>query len=119
MLSLNKNTKILGPQKNLDKFINKSICGLANLNVATGVQGKVLTYMSYGLPVICSEKTSLNFKKNVLVYKDNKELVNLISKLKKNIKLNKKFSNNSLRFVKNVYWKKISLNYSKIIKFNK
>ena len=119
MLSLNKNTKILGPQKNLDKFINKSICGLANLNVATGVQGKVLTYMSYGLPVICSEKTSLNFKKNVLVYKDNKELVNLISKLKKNIKLNKKFSNNSLRFVKNVYWKKISLNYSKIINFNK
>ena len=119
MLSLNKNTKILGPQKNLEKFINKSICGLANLNIATGVQGKVLTYMSYGLPVICSEKTSLNFKKNVLVYKNSKELVDLISNLKKNIKLNKKFSKNSLKFVRSVNWKKISLNYSKIVKFNK
>ena len=119
MLSLNKNTKILGPQKNLEKFINKSICGLANLNIATGVQGKVLTYMSYGLPVICSEKTSLNFKKNVLVYKNNKELIDLISDLKKNVKFNKKFSNSSLEFVRNVYWRKIRLNYSKVVKFNK
>ena len=91
MLSLNKNTKILGPQKNLEKFINKSICGLANLNIATGVQGKVLTYMSYGLPVICSEKTSLNFKKNVLVYKNSKELIDLISDLKKMLNLIKNF----------------------------
>lgn len=118
-LSLNKNTKILGPQKKIDKFIDKSICGLANLKVATGVQGKVLTYMSYGLPVICSEKTSLNFDKNVLIYKNNNELINLIYNLKDSVKLHKKFSKNSLMFVKNLNWKKVSLNYSKIIKFNK
>ena len=118
-LSLNKNTKILGPQKKLDKFIDKSICGLANLEVATGVQGKVLTYMSYGLPVICSKRTSLNFGKNVMIYKNKKELVDLICSLKEDIKLNKKFSKNSLMFVKNIDWKKVSLNYSKIIKFNK
>ena len=118
-LSLNKNTKILGPQKKLDKFIDKSICGLANLKVATGVQGKVLTYMSYGLPVICSKKTSLNFDKNVLIYKNNNELINLIYNLKDSAKLHKKFSKNSLMFVKNLNWKKVSLNYSKIIKFNK
>lgn len=119
LLSLNKNTNILGPQKKLDKFIDKSICGLANLKVATGIQGKVLTYMSYGLPVICSEKTSLNFDKNVLVYKSSKELVNLICNLKNNKKLNKKFSKNSLVFVKNLSWKKVSSSYSRIIKFNK
>ena len=118
-LSLNKSTKILGPQKNLDKFINGSICGIANLNVATGVQGKVLTYMSYGLPVICSKKTSLNFDRNVLIYKSKKEFVDLICDLKKNKKLHKKISKNSLIFVKNLDWKKVSSNYSKIIKFNK
>ena len=119
LLSLNKNTKILGQQKKIDKFINNCICGVANLQVATGVQGKVLTYMSYGLPVICSEKTSLNFNKNVLIYKKNKELVNLICSLKNNVKLNKKFSQNSLTFIKNFYWKKVSLNYSRIVSFNK
>ena len=119
LLSLNKNTKILGQQKKIDKFINNCICGVANLQVATGVQGKVLTYMSYGVPVICSEKTSLNFNKNVLIYKKNKELVNLICSLKNNVKLNKKFSQNSLTFIKNFYWKKVSLNYSRIVSFNK
>ena len=43
--------------------------GLANLNIATGMQGKVLTYMSHGMPVICSEKVAENFEKNVLKYK--------------------------------------------------
>ncbi len=119
LLSLNKNTNILGPQKKLDKFIDKSICGLANLKVATGIQGKVLTYMSYGLPVICSKKTSLNFGKNVLVYKSDKELVDLICNLKNNKKLNKKFSKNSLVFIKNLSWKKVSSSYSRIIRFNK
>ena len=75
--------------------------------------------MSYGLPVICSEKTSFNFNKNVLIYQNNKELINLIYNLKKNPRLNKKFSNNSLKFIKNFNWKKVSLSYSGIIRFNK
>ena len=89
------------------------------MKVATGVQGKVLTYMSFGLPVICSHRASLNFNKKVLSYKNNKELIHLISNLKNNAKLSKKMSLNSLKFVKQLNWNKIKLKYSKVINFNK
>ena len=92
---------------------------MANLEIATGVQGKVLTYMSYGLPVICSERTSLNFIKNVIVYKSNHDLVNKINDLKNNRLKSKKFSKYSLRFIKKLKWKEISKKYSKVILFNK
>ena len=55
-LSFKKNVKFWDSQKNLDKFIKGSFCGLANLQIASGVQGKILSYMSYGLPVISSKK---------------------------------------------------------------
>ena len=74
LLSLNPKVKIFGQQKSLKNYIKKSICGLANLKIATGVQGKVLTYMSYGLPVICSEKAQHNFRSNVLKSTSPKEL---------------------------------------------
>ena len=41
--------------------MKNTICGIANLEIATGVQGKILTYMSFGLPVICSNKVAKNF----------------------------------------------------------
>ena len=41
-----------------------------------------------------------------MIYKNKKELVDLICSLKEDIKLNKKFSKNSLMFVKNIDWKK-------------
>lgn len=119
LLSFNQNLKILGPQKKLDTFIKETICGLANLEIATGVQGKVLTYMSYGLPVICSKKTSLNFKKNIVVYKSNHDLINKINDLKNNRLKSKKFSENSIRFIKKLKWSEISKNYSRVILFNK
>ena len=119
LLSFNQNLKILGPQKKLDRFIKKTTCGLANLKIATGVQGKVLTYMSYGLPVICSERTSLNFKKNIIVYKNNHDLINKINRLKIDGLQSKKFSENSIRFIKKLKWKEISKNYSKVLLFNK
>jgi len=119
LFSFYQNLKILGPQKKLDKFFKETICGLANLEVATGVQGKVLTYMSYGLPVICSERTSLNFKKNVIVYKSNLDLVSKINNLKNNRLKSIKFSEYSFRFVKKLKWKEISKKYSKVILFNK
>ena len=105
LLSFNQNLKILGPQKKLEKFVKKTICGLANLEIATGVQGKVLTYMSYGLPVICSERVSLNFKKNIIVYKSKYDLINKINRLKNNRLQSKKFSENSIRFIKKLKWK--------------
>ena len=40
-LPKNSSTEILGTRKDLSKYIKNSICGLANLEIATGVQGKV------------------------------------------------------------------------------
>ena len=69
---------MLDQPKNLNSFIKDALCGLANLKIATGVQGKVLTYMSNGLPVICSKKVSENFGNNVIIFKDNQELIKTI-----------------------------------------
>ena len=75
--------------------------------------------MSYGLPVICSNKVSLNFKNNVVNYNNNKELVEKILNLKNNKKLSKKLSKDSLAFIRKVKSNKISLEYLKIVDFSK
>ncbi len=115
-LSLNKNVKCLGPQKNIDKFIKGSFCGLANLEIATGMQGKVLSYMSYGLPVVCSKKIAHNFNKNVISYNDENDLIIKINKLKNDKKLSNKISKNSLKFINKFTWQKTQKKYLKIIK---
>ena len=115
ILSFNKDVKCWGQQKNIDKFIKGSICGLANLDIATGMQGKVLSYMSYGLPTICSKKTSHNFEKKVLSYSDNNDLAVKINKLKNDKKLGNQYSKNSIRFVNKFLWKKVQKEYLKII----
>jgi glycosyltransferase involved in cell wall biosynthesis len=109
----------LGQQKNIKKYIKGSICGLANLKIATGIQGKVLTYMSNGLPTICSKKVSLNFKSNVITYNNNDDLIKKIIYLKNNKKISNKFSKKSLKFVKTLSEKKVSLEYLKVVNFNK
>lgn len=119
IFSFFKNVNILGPQKNLDRHIKNTICGIANLKIATGVQGKILTYMSFGLPVICSKKTASNFGKSVLSYKNNKKLIENICMLKNNKKISQIFSKKSLSCVKKLNWDKIKLDYSKVIKFSK
>ena len=68
LLTSNSNVEILGSIKNLKNYVKTAFCGIANLEIATGVQGKVFTYMSHGLPVICSNKVSKNFGKSVLSY---------------------------------------------------
>ena len=56
-----------------------AICGISNVTVATGMQFKVLEYMSMGLPTVVSEKCfrSINFKKNqdLMVYNNNDQFV--------------------------------------------
>ena len=116
LLSSNKNVKCFGAQKNLDKFIRGSICGLANLEIATGIQGKILSYMSYGLPVICSKKVANNFDKNVISYNDDNDLINKINKLKNDKKLSNQISRKSLKYVSKFNWKKVGKEYLKIIK---
>ncbi|MDC0433308.1 glycosyltransferase [Pelagibacteraceae bacterium] len=117
--SFKKDVIFLGQQNNIKKFIKSSICGLANIKIATGVQSKVLTYMSYGLPVVCSKKVASNFKENTINYNDNNDLVKKIVNLKNNKKLSKKFSNKSLKFLKEFREEKVCSKYLKIVSFNK
>ncbi len=88
-----KKTYVHGPVKNIDAHIKNSICGVCNVNIATGTQMKMLSYMSYGLPCISSLQSFNNtfFKKDkeVLVYKNDNDFVKLIVKLKES----KTFSN--------------------------
>lgn len=119
LLSFDNTTKFLGQQNDIQKYVKNSFCGLANLKIATGVQGKVLTYMSFGLPVICSKKVASNFNKNVINYNNNSELIKKIIDLKKNKRLSDKLSKKSLKFVKNFTEKKISLEYLRIVNFNR
>ena len=114
-LSFYKNVKCWGQQKKLDKFIKGSFCGLANLEIATGVQGKILSYMSYGLPVICSKLTSHHFDKNVITYNDEKDFVIKLNKLKNDKKFSIQTSKKSLRFINKFIWEKIHKEYLKLI----
>ncbi len=116
LLSLNKNVECRGIQKNLDKFIKGSFCGVANLSVATGVQGKILSYMSYGLPVVCSKKVARNFNNNVISYKDDNEFTTMLKKLHNNKKLSNQFSKKSLNYVKKLSQSGIRKEYLKIVK---
>ncbi len=116
ILSFNKNIKFWGPQKSIDRFIKGSFCGLANLEIATGMQGKVLSYMSFGLPALCSKKTAHNFDNNVISYSNDDDLVNKIQKLKNERTFSNKISKKSLSFVKKFIWTKVQNEYLKLIK---
>lgn len=116
LFNLNPNVKVLGQKKKIDKYIKGVICGLANLKIASGVQGKVLTYMSFGLPTICSTKVSANFGSATISYKNDEELISKISNLVLREKISKAYSVKSNNFIKKFLWKKISLNYLKLIK---
>ncbi len=111
--------EILGAKKDLSKYIKNSICGLANMKIASGVQGKVLTYMSFGLPVISSEKVSQNFGLSVLSFKNNSDLIKKIINLRDNKALSNRLSNKSLKLSKQLNWKIVSKKYFKIFDFNK
>ena len=116
-LKNNSSIETLGAKKDLSKYIKNSICGLANLEIATGVQGKVLTYMSWGLPVICSKKVAQNIGLNVLSYNNDKDLIKKFSNLKTNKQKCNQLSKNSLKFSKSLNWKKVGLKYLKLFNF--
>ena len=99
-----KNVVIHGPIKKLDKIFKKSICGVCNVNIATGLQNKIFTYMSYGLPAIISEEcfpdNLLKKNKDVLVYKNKKQFLNHIFKLIKSKSFSNKLSKNGFLAIK-------------------
>ena len=117
LLSNKNGVEILGSQKNISKFIKNTICGVANLEIATGVQGKVLTYMSFGLPVICSNKVAKNFGSYVIKYNKDEELFEKITNLMVNKLKSNKLSKGSIKYTKKLNLNKMKLNYLKLLKF--
>ena len=111
---------IHGKVNNLRNVIKNSICGLCNVKISTGFQYKTLTYMSYGIPVILSVNAFVNtkFKKNreVLVFRNDEELIKNIYYLKNNKTKANQLSINSQKIVKKKYNRdKVLLKYNKII----
>ncbi len=113
------NVKVFGQVNNLDKHLNKSICGLANLRISTGIQTKLLTYMSYGLPSLCSIKVSKNFDlikgSKISTYKNNEEMTKIILKFKKNKQFSLSSSKKSLSTIKKFKWDNVLPVFDKFI----
>ena len=111
--------KILGKVENLQPHLRKVICGIANLNISTGVQTKILTYMSYGIPCIASEKVFKNFDKikngSICHYKNDQELIELIIKLKEEKDFSKNLSKKSLKNIRYFLWKNVLKIFDKLI----
>ena len=115
-----KNVVIHGKVNNLKNVVKNSICGLCNVKISTGFQYKTLTYMSYGIPVILSANAFVNtkFKKNreVLVFRNDEELIKNIYYLKNNKTKANQLSINSQKIIKKKYnGNKVFLKYNKII----
>ena len=114
----NSSVVIHGKVKKIDTLISKSICGLANLNISSGIQTKILTYMSYGIPSVSSHQVSENFdaikSSKLPTYKNEKELIKLIFKLKNNKKFSEFVSSQGLKTIKTFLWKKILTDLNKI-----
>ena len=117
LLSKKRSVEILGPQKDISRYVKNSFCGLANLKIATGVQGKVLTYMSFGLPAICSKKVAKNFGLSVVSFNEDAELLKHLLTLKNNKTKSIRLSKNSIKFLKNLDWNKVKIKYLKLLKF--
>lgn len=120
ILGFNKNIIIHGPKKNISKVLKHSICGINNVNIGTGFQTKVLSYMSYGLPVLSINNYEINknFKnyRDILNYNYNYQLINKILLLKKSKKLSEKISVNSIKTIKKKFdWKKNTQKYIDLI----
>ena len=106
-----KNVEVHNNVLSIEKLCKNAVCGISNLSVATGVQNKIMEYMRIGLPTIVSEKCFDNLRfvksKDLLVYKDERDFVQKIIKLKKQKKFARKISENCYRKIKKFYsWDK-------------
>jgi glycosyltransferase involved in cell wall biosynthesis len=112
-----KNVKIHGAVKNLNEIFKKSFCAINNVKIATGYQNKILTYMSYGIPVISYKKyPEFNDNCEVIYYKNDIELINKIIELKKKKYTANKISTRSYSMIKrNFSWEKRASDYVKIL----
>ena len=111
LLKKKTNVKILGKIKNLDPYLDKTICGIANLKIATGIQTKLLTYMSYGIPSVCSQEVIKNFdaikESKISFYRNNEEMIKIILKYKRNKSFSLNASKRALKTIKKFKWEKV------------
>ena len=111
--------KCYGKIKNLEPYLSKVICGLANLNISSGIQTKLLTYMSYGIPSVSSKQVLKNFDKisahKMVHYNSDSDLVNLIIKFKESKSFSNQSSKRSLSAIKNFKWEKVLKIFDKIV----
>ena len=118
ILEKKSNVKVFGRVKNLIPFLNRTICGMANLDVSSGIQTKILTYMSYGIPTVCSYQVAKSFdainKCKVNFYKNENDMLKLIYKFKENKKFSLSASNRSLKLISQFKWRKVLLILNKI-----
>ena len=114
----NRSVQIHGKVKNLKPLLTNSICGLANLNISSGIQTKLLTYMSFGIPSISSKQVIDNFdaikSDSLPVYKNEDELIELILKLKNKKKYSLAISKLSLNLIKKFKWQNVLKDLNKI-----
>jgi len=113
------NVKILNKVKNLKPYLDKTICGIANLKIATGIQTKLLTYMSYGIPSVCSQQVAKNFdaikESKISFYKNNEEMIKIILKFKKNKNFSLSASKRALKTIRKFKWEKVLSVLNKIL----
>ena len=115
-----KNVKTFGSVAHLQKNLKNAICGISNLKISTGSQIKVLTYASYGLPIISSTQSAkrieyLKHNKDFLKFAGNEDLIKKISLLKKNKLLSNKLSLNSYNVSNKLNWDNVLKQYENII----
>ena len=119
-LKQKKNVKVFGKVNNLEPYLDKVICGLANLKISSGIQTKLLTYMSYGIPSICSQQVAENFdaikESKINFYKNKEEMIKIILKLKKNKNFSLSSSKRALKTIKKFKWDKILSILNKVLK---
>lgn len=110
-LKKKRNVKVIDKVDNLDPYLNKVICGVANLSISSGIQTKLLTYMSYGIPSVCSQQVAKNFdaikESKISFYRNDKEMIKMILKFKKNRTFSQACSRRSLKTIKKFKWDKV------------
>ena len=115
-----ENVKVFTNVAYPEKLCKKAICGISNLNIASGVQNKIYEYMSIGLPTIISQKCfkSLSLKNNfdLMVYSTQNDFIKQLIKLKTNKKFANKISKNCYNTIRKKHsWNDVLKQYNTLV----
>jgi len=103
-LESHKNISYKGYVESLDEEYKQATLAIAPVRINAGIKVKILTYMSYGLPVISTKKAALGLVSTdgILVSSD-KNFSRCIIKLLQSLRLRKYLSGKSHQNIKNNY----------------